>query len=277
MNTFSLSAENSLFLKYGQLLYKFYKNYMAGTKIYQSPAIIMRVREFGESDLIITFFTPEKGRIKGIAKGAKRSKARFVNCLDIFSLVNLEYSPGKKGDLYFIQSGRLVEAYPGLRTSYSRLTRASYMVELTEMLFPWELSDPAMFEILKRSFKALAENDDSNMTTELFEILAMSRGGYSINLDSCCICGRTYKGEGAAVFEPEKGGIACMRCKPVSALTPRMSPDTVRIFRGMQSNVFDMLETNNPSNECLTEIKPVLKLHREYRLEGNPRSISYLK
>ena len=63
--------------------------------IKSSTSIIMRVSEFGESDLLITFFTPTEGKIKGIAKGARRSKARFVNCLDIFSLVNLEYSQKK--------------------------------------------------------------------------------------------------------------------------------------------------------------------------------------
>ena len=54
--------------------------------IIKSMSIIMRVKDFGESDLLITFFTPDEGKIKGIAKGARRSRARFVNCLDIFSL-----------------------------------------------------------------------------------------------------------------------------------------------------------------------------------------------
>ena len=250
---------------------------MTNTNTYHSPAIIMRVNEFGESDLIITCFTPLKGRIKGIAKGARRSKTRFVNCLNIFSLVNLEYSPGKKGDLYFIHSGKLIEAYPGLRTSYSKLTKASYMVELTEILFPWELSDPVMFEILKRSFKALADNEAFDMAAELFEIMAMSQGGYSINLDKCCICGRKYTGKGPAVFKPEKGGIACMKCQQISTMTPRMSPDTVKLFRCMQSHMFEMLEGEYTPNECVIEIRPVLKLHREYRLERNPKCISYLE
>ena len=58
---------------------------------YLSQAIIMRIREFGESDLLVTFFTPDKGQLKGVAKGARKSRKRFVNCLDVFSLVNLEY------------------------------------------------------------------------------------------------------------------------------------------------------------------------------------------
>ncbi len=248
---------------------------MPKTNIYQTPAIIMRVKEFGESDLMVSCFTPLKGRIRGIAKGAKRSKKRFVNCLDVFSLVNMEYSPGKK-DLCFFQSGRLIDAYPGLRTSYSRLIKASYMVELTEMLFPWELADPVMFDILKRSFKMLAENDASNMATEIFEIMAMSQGGYAVNLDKCCVCGRRYLGEGPAVFIPENGGIACTKCRQVSARTPCMDPETVRMLSSIQSNISGVFEEGLYSNKRLLDLRPVLELHRKYRLEREPRTFGYL-
>jgi DNA repair protein RecO (recombination protein O) len=58
-------------------------------KSYTSQAIIMRTKEFGETDLLVTLLTPDKGRLKGIAKGARKSRKRFVNCLDVFSLVEL--------------------------------------------------------------------------------------------------------------------------------------------------------------------------------------------
>ena len=95
-----------------------------GVKAHVSPAIIMRVRDFGESDVLITFFTPDRGKLKGVAKGARRSKKRFVNSLDILSLVNLEYGPNRKGDLYFIHSGKLSEPYIELRNQHllSRVT-----------------------------------------------------------------------------------------------------------------------------------------------------------
>jgi DNA repair protein RecO (recombination protein O) len=57
-----------------------------------SPAIIMRVREIKESDLLVIFFARDKGLLRGVAKGAKRSLKRFVNCFETF-LVNLEYEP----------------------------------------------------------------------------------------------------------------------------------------------------------------------------------------
>ena len=114
-----------------------------------SPAIIMRVKEFGETDLLVTFFTRDKGQLKGVAKGARKSRTRFVNALDILSLVNLEYGLRREGALYFLHSGKLINAYPGLRSNFTSLSKASFMIELTEALFPQGVVEPRMFELLK--------------------------------------------------------------------------------------------------------------------------------
>lgn len=245
--------------------------------IKSSSSIIMRVSEFGESDLLITFFTPAEGKLKGIAKGARRSRARFVNCLDIFSLVNLEYSLKKKDSLHFIHSGKLLNAFPGLRKDYSTLIKASYMIELTEILFPWHLPDRSMFEILKSSFETLDKDSDTDMVTVFFEVAAMSLGGYSISLDKCCICGRKYTGQGTAVFRPDMGGIACMKCEEITKKTPAICPETVRTINALQTSLSCDYCDGGFSPEFFNEIKPVLKLHREYRLEKSPKSANYFE
>jgi DNA repair protein RecO (recombination protein O) len=244
--------------------------------INSSTSIIMRVGEFGESDLLITFFTPGEGKMKGIAKGARRSKTRFVNCLDIFSLVNLEYSQKKKDSLYFIHSGKLLDAFPGLRKDYSTLIKASYMIELTEILFPWHLPESRIFEILRSSFEILDKGGDTGMVPVFFELAAMAIGGFGISLDKCSICGRKYMGQGTAVFRPDTGGIACMRCQEVTKVTPAMCPETVSTINTIQSCLSHDFSCKGVSAEFLCEIKPVLKLHREYRLERSPKSANYI-
>jgi DNA repair protein RecO (recombination protein O) len=242
-----------------------------------SQAIIMRVKEYGESDLLVTFFTPDEGRLRGVAKGALRSRRRFVNCLDIFSLVNLEYSPARNGDLHFIHSGKLMDAFPGLRSNFSILSKAGYMVELTEILFPWELPDPVIFELLIKLFGLLEKGELVNLIPQAFEFIAMSQGGFRINLERCCKCGRAYSGEGIAAFKPEKGGIACMKCQQITALSPKVSPDTVQFIKMLYSkspSIFDQLSV---AEKVLSEIKPVLKLHREYHLGREPRTACYLE
>lgn len=242
-----------------------------------SPAIIMRVKEFGESDLLVTFFTPDKGQQKGVAKGARKSRKRFVNCLDLFSLVNLEYRTKKEHDLSLLNSAKLVDAYPGIRRDFSALSRASYMIELTGILFPSGVADREVFALLKRSLKWLADEPADGLCHIAFEARVMALGGYKIALDKCCICGRTFTGRGMGVFKKEKGGIACLNCEKPSRLAPSMRPESINLLGQMQSGLFEAGERPGSIGEIIEDIKSVLKLHREYRLDTRPKTACYLE
>ena len=241
-----------------------------------SPAIIMRIKEFGESDLLVTFFTSDRGRLKGVAKGARRSKRRFANCLDLFCLTSLEYELKRKGDLHFLHSGKLIDAFPGLRSDFSSLSLASYMVELTEILFPLRVADNKMFELLKNSFFEIDKGKKKVLLRIQFEARAMALGGYGIDFDKCCSCGRTYTGEGRAVFKRSKGGIACLKCQQESKLSPGLDHDTVKGLKTIQSSLWSEVEALNFSDEMIREIKSVLKLHVEYRIGRRLKSAEYL-
>jgi DNA repair protein RecO (recombination protein O) len=246
-------------------------------KTYTSLAIIMRTTDFGETDLLVTFFTQDKGRLKGIAKGGGKSRKRFANCLDVFCLSELEYSLKREGSLYFLNSGRLINAYPGIRSDFSILSRASYMVELTEILFPWGVADRNMFELLKGSLGALAEVEKGDIIPLIFEIKAMTVGGYGINFDRCTICGRPYKGEGRAVFKRDKGGIACLKCQQETAISPGLEPEAVEMIKVMKTQPLKSLMKLQMKEEIGKEIRPVLKLHREYHLGQRPKTATYLE
>ena len=241
-----------------------------------SPAIIMRIKEFGESDLLVTFFTSDRGRLKGVAKGGRKSQKRFANCLDLFCLANLEYEMKRKGDLHFLHSCKLIHAFPGLRSDFTSLSLASYMIELTEILFPLSVTDEEMFELLKNAFLVLDEGGRTDILRILFEAKAMALGGYKINLDKCCGCGRPYAGEGRAVFKRSKGGIACLKCEQEAKLSPELSPDSVKALKIIQSTPWSQAKALDLTDEMIHEIKPVLKLHMEYRIGRRLKTAEYL-
>ncbi|RJR29642.1 MAG: DNA repair protein RecO [Desulfobacteraceae bacterium] len=239
-----------------------------------SNSIIMRIRDLGESDLLVTFFTPERGQLKGVAKAARKSRKRFANCLDTFSLVELDYGIRRDGGLCFIRSGRLLDGFPGLRGDFNTLSKASFMIELTEVLFPAEVADRAMFDLLCRSLERLASGGETDLPLLFFEARAMALGGYAIHTERCCLCGRVYTRAGTAVFKREKGGIACLRCQQKSAETPSLSPESVTILEDMQHG--SIAEPACVWGEPTEEIRSVIDLHREYRLERKLKTLKYL-
>ena len=241
-----------------------------------SPAIIMRTRDLGESDLLVTFFTPDRGQLTGIAKGARKSRKRFANCLDLFCLVNMEYEPQRKSSLFFLHSGKLVKTFCGLRTDFLSLALASYLVELTELLFPPGVVELDMFELLKNSYNSLNEGRNNEIIRIFFEARAMTLAGYGINFERCCKCGRTYTGKGRAVFQADKGGISCLGCEHESRLSPGMGADTINQFKVMQSEPETKWGKLSLTGEMIEEIKPVLKLHIEYRTGRRLKTAKYL-
>mgnify|MGYP001574147036 CR=1 FL=1 len=81
----------------------------------KTSAFILRCLNYSESDLIVTFYSSDFGKFKGIAKGAKRSKKRFANVFEPFSLTNIIFSRKKADSLAFIESCEIIDHYSDIR------------------------------------------------------------------------------------------------------------------------------------------------------------------
>ena len=242
----------------------------------KTEAIILRTRDFGESDCIVSAFSTLYGALKGIAKGARRSSKRFVNSLNIFSYVNLAFRERRSGDLVWLDSCELIDGFPGIRSDYSLLSRASYVVELTETLFPLNVPSHEMFQLLIWALGAISNGRDLDRTMIIFQARALRIGGFGINTSKCGLCGRAYKEEGRALFHPPSGSIACMACESESALTPGMCPNTVHVLKQLQSHEPSTPESLDCDEEMLTELSKVLVAHIEHRIGKRLRSAQYL-
>ena len=236
----------------------------------------MRTRELGESDLLVSSFTRDMGLVRGIARGAKRSKKRFSNCLDLFCLVSLEYGKKRRQELYILNSCRLIDSFYGLRSDFSALCLASYMVELTEVLFPDQVSESKIFDLLKDSLSALDRGVEPGRLRLFFEARAMALGGYEIGLSKCCDCGRPYKGEGRAVLNREGGGLSCLGCRKESASSPGMDPSSVSILRRLTNNSEGIPGLEGLTSLNMKEIGHALRVHIDYWLGRKLKTSQYL-
>ena len=242
----------------------------------KSKAIILRTRDFGESDLMVTVFSYVYGNIKGIAKGARRSSKRFVNSLNIFSLVNLAFKERRNSDLVWIDSCELIDGYPGIRSSYNILSNASYLIEMTEILFPANIQNLELFNLLSFALSALSAKRDPEEILIIFQAQAMRIGGFGINLSKCSMCGRSYKGQGRALFNPSGGSLICMACEKETLLRPGLDPDSIHFLKIIQSPGISLPDKLHLNERILGELKRALKLHVEHHLGRRLQSSKYI-
>src|SRR3972149_10767360 len=97
---------------------------------YRSAAVVLNSLDYGESDRILTFYTLENGKLSGIAKGARRSRKRFVGNLDPLSHIDLMFFHNGSTDFVRVEDARLIDAFAPLKEEIERLPRRRHTLPL---------------------------------------------------------------------------------------------------------------------------------------------------
>jgi DNA repair protein RecO (recombination protein O) len=195
----------------------------------ESPAIVLDCRDHGESDKIITFFCQKLGRITGIAKGAKRSKKRFVNKLEIFSSLLIQHTIPQNGRLAFIAEASLLDGFLSLRTDFTRYTTANVVREIVLLATKDLEGDDELYPLLHWVLQNVNSCKNPNPILIFFLIRFFAIIGYSPNLTSCTDCGCHLVQHEIFSFHVQSGGILCDRCNKEKHTTRiRLSCGTLR-------------------------------------------------
>ena len=119
--------------------------------------IVLRRWPVTESSLVVTWLTREFGKIKTLAKGARRPKSPFAGKLDLFYEDELVWLRSGRSELHLLHDCFLVEPHAGLRRSWEQLTAASHVCELVEMTVGAEDAQPAIYDLLAGVLAQCAE------------------------------------------------------------------------------------------------------------------------
>ena len=134
---------------------------MSARESLKTTGFVLRCLNYGESDLIITFYSNDFGKLTGIAKGAKRSKKRFVNVFEPFSLTNIIFSRKNRDVLAFIESCEIIDHYNSIRQDLEKTLIASYFIDLADHFSPEGKKNEKIFELLQ-NFLALLDDEKAS-------------------------------------------------------------------------------------------------------------------
>jgi DNA repair protein RecO (recombination protein O) len=126
----------------------------------RTHGLVLCVKDHGEADKIVTFFSPDLGKVTGIAKGAKRSKQRFVNKLEEFTLLEIIYRPARRDTLLFIVEAELKDSFLSLRRDFRRYIVAMLVLELVLRFTREHDPDSAIFSLLHWAMVSLENGEE---------------------------------------------------------------------------------------------------------------------
>jgi len=243
-----------------------------------TQAIVLRARPYGESDKIVSFLTEDFGKLTGIAKGALRSRRRFINSLEPFSLVNLRFQDRAHDNLVFLIGADLLFGLRRLASSLERISYAAYLVEITDGLISEREENLAVFQHLRDGLRYLEEIGSSLRFLTSYELKLLHLAGYRPALDVCQCCRQARSPVQLEQwhFSPADGGVLCDSCSrrrcevlPLSHLAANMLSTLQTVSHDLGNRV--LLPTS-----VIREMRAVLLRFIKYQMDREIKSAAFL-
>jgi DNA repair protein RecO (recombination protein O) len=237
--------------------------------VHESEAIILQSYPLGEADRIVSFFSRGAGRLRGVAKGARRTKSRFGSTLERLSHIRIWYYERETRDLVRINQSELIESFMEAHADYDTSVAFSLFSEISEMVLPEREPLDAPFRLLLLVSKAIKKSVKPAVPLAYFCLWTLKLAGWLPSLDHCGICGRNIAGE-AGFVAPALEGVACANCKPSSA---RMLPKEILTLaqRMLFEKLDKLMEANLPPlavHELTAHLLDWIEWHGEKHLKS---------
>ena len=247
--------------------------------LFTTDAIVTHSFNYGESDKIVTFFTKDFGKIKGIAKGARRSKKRFQNALDLFSHLRLIFFDREGLGLVRVQGCDILSSFPKVRENLRKIVYGNYYLEMVNEMAEEREAHPGVFELVLSFLKTLDGTEAQEEHLRIFEIRMLSLFGYQPNLKRCSLCKKDWealKDSPSVFFSIEQGTLLCRGCsRPADPLIP-LSLGTARFIEGISESELSKVHRFRFTPQALAESGEILPKFISYQLGKELRSLKAL-
>ena len=235
--------------------------------LFRDEAIILRTQKLGEADRIITMLTKEHGRIRGVAKGVRRTMSKFGARLEPGSHVEIQLHTGRT--FHAITQVEALQNYgEEISSDYQRWTIAHAILETAERFSPHEEEPaPQEFSLVVGGMRALAENRyDPSLILDAFLIRSLALGGYAPSLT---LCSRCEKPGPHRYFSLVGGGSVCNDCRPSASATP--APETLALMEALLNS--DWEHASASELRFRREASGLIAAYLQWHLERGLRSL----
>lgn len=241
--------------------------------VYKSEALILRTYKLGEADRIVVFLTRDRGKKRGVAKGARRPRSRFMGALEPMTRGGVAYYEREQRDLVrinYVEPERCpMSAATGRAGSDVALGHVGYFAELIDEWAPESHADERLFRLGSSITDALAAGAPIERLARYFEYWILRLQGVYPALHACPGCGAAF--DGAAVMPQREFLFLCRTCAPGASGT-KIGRDALQFLKAAGSASPDGLEQIAlpalAARELETAHRRLLTMHLEKELKS---------
>ena len=201
---------------------------------------MLRTYPMREADLLVTLFTRVEGKVRGVARSAKKSKRRFGGALEPLTYVRAFYDVRERQELARLDACEVLESPLASEVSYPRAVALGHIAELLDELLPDREANDAVFRLTLSVLHVLT-GPEIWMPVTYFDLWLTRLVGFLPELSECVVCGRKLNGE-RAWFHALADGLMCADDKRLASseissesrsLAAKMFRAPVETFAGM--------------------------------------------
>lgn len=236
-------------------------------RLYRDEAVVLRAQKLGEADRIVTLLTRHHGRVRGVAKGVRRTSSRFGARLEPFMLVDVQLHEGRSLDV--VTQAETLAPYGGALTSdYPGYVAATAIAETAERLTDAE-REPAtqQYLLVVGALRTLVTRaHDPSLVLDAYLLRAMSVAGWAVSLLDCAGCGAPGPHR---AFSVPAGGSVCALCRPPGSASPDLA--TLVLLAALLTGDWPAADASDPQHR--REGSGLVAAHLQWHLERAVRSL----
>ena len=234
--------------------------------LYRDEAVVLRTWKLGEADRIVSLHTLGNGKVRGVAKGVRRTRSKFGARLEPACHVAVQLYRGR-GELDTVTQAETLDRFGSLRSDPERFARASAMLEAVDQLALETGGDPGRHVMLVRALATL-DRSDSPLVVAGFFLKLLALEGVQPELDSCVTCGAAGP---LVAIDVHSGGVLCRDCRQGRPI----SSEALDMLRGMLGGQLAAV-LRQPVAEAAGEVAALATAAMEAHLERRLRSVAVL-
>jgi DNA repair protein RecO (recombination protein O) len=242
-------------------------------RVYRTEAIVLRRTDFGEADRLLTVFTPGRGKLRLVAKGARKPSSRKSGHVELFSLGQFMVAVGR--DLDIVTQAETVEPFLPLREDLVRTTYAYYVAELADAFTAERDENGLLFRLLIDAYGWLCDADDLPLVARYYELHLLGLIGYQPQLFACVGCKKPLEPE-VSYMSAADGGVLCRTCGYNWLGASELSVNALKVLRFLQTREWETCRLLRLSPGTHAEVERVMNDYITYHLERKPRSVEFV-
>lgn len=236
----------------------------------ECSAIVIGAMDYREADRIVTLFTLEHGKVRVIARGARKSRRRFAASLELFARIRAGMKLGE--GLSTLLEADLETVYPGIRKDLGRIALAGYACELVDQFLPDGMPNPRLYRLLVTLLDHLDRAVPDLSDRRFFEINLLNILGYRPPIDACPGCGADLATTGGLLAGEGVHAIPCPACGRVGRSVS--APAILELRRSLRTGRFGVVRF---PGDLLAEAGELLDRAIASHLHRPVKSLAFLR